>query len=116
MQVRSAAMNIFFILSVAFVCEKASFRLNYTAPFVPGCVSALCSAYAVRYARFANCRTEWSHIPFRHGQQLVMAELNAAEADEYAVRFGALPYGGVGERLKPQPIEIGLHIEQQAAA
>ena len=109
-------MNIFFHYSLWLSSVKASFRLNYTAPFVPGCVSVLCSAYAVRYARFADCRTEWSHIPFRHGQQLVMAELNAAEADEYTVRFGALPYGGVGERLKPQPIEIGLHIEQQAAA
>ena len=53
---------------------------------------------------------------FRHGQDLVMAQLHVVEADKDAVRHGAVPHRGIGKRAEAELVEIGLHIEQQAAA
>ena len=38
------------------------------------------------------------------------------DADKDAVRHGAVPHRGIGKRAEAELVEIGLHIEQQAAA
>ena len=53
---------------------------------------------------------------FRHGQDLIMAQLHITEADKNAVGHGAVPHPCICKRAKPDLIEIGLHIQQEPAS
>ena len=48
---------------------------------------------------------------FRHGQDLVMAQLHIAEADKDAVGHSAVPHPRICQRAKPDLVQIWLHVQ-----
>ena len=48
---------------------------------------------------------------FRHGQDLVMAQLYIAEADKDAVGHSAVPHPRICQRAKPDLVQIWLHVQ-----
>ena len=51
-----------------------------------------------------------------HGQDLIVAEFDIAEADKNPVGHGAVPHLWVGQRSETDLVKMGLHIQQQTAA
>ena len=53
---------------------------------------------------------------FRHGQDLIMAQLHIDEADYAAVGRSAEPHPRICQRAKPDLVQIRLHVQQKPAS